>query len=414
MRYATRHVRLAIVLVASSVSTTATGHSYTDLIVFGDSLSDMGNIASASFGVFPGSAYYNDRFSNGPVWVESLSIDLGFGPLARSTSGGDNFAYGGAKTTGTGGLEGLFIRDVDEQVTQFLNSRTVDPGALFVVFAGANDLIQGQTNVNVPVNRLATDIGRLIAAGARKFLVPNLPLLGLTPRFNGSPTTAATYNGRTNQFNAALDMSLTGLEAGNVDLEIHRLDVASLFGDAIAHPAEFGLTNVTASAAPGLEAGDGSYDTGQIVPNPHQYLFWDDLHPTAVGHALLAERADALVNGVPGDFNADARVDGKDLTVWTAHFGSTAASRRWGDANGDALVDGADFLTWQRNLTAGSRAGVASVPEASGRMLLLSGVVSFVFSRRRTAEAVSTGKDSRQRESSGGIKLQPIAGVRPC
>lgn len=385
MRYSTLKAWLAIALAASSFSADAGAHSFTDLIVFGDSLSDMGNVASSSFGLFPGSAYYDDRFSNGPVWVEGLSIDLGFGALARSTAGGDNFAYGGAKTTGTGGFEGLFIRDVDEQVTQFINGRTVDPAALFVVFAGSNDLIQGQTNVNVPVNRMATDLGRLIAAGARKFLVPNLPLLGYTPRFNGSASTAAQYNLRTGQFNAALNASLNGLEAGNVDVEFHRLDVADLFADAIAHPAEFGLANVTASAAPGLEPGDGSYDTGLIVPNPNQYLFWDDLHPTAAVHALLAERANALVNGVPGDFNADARVDGEDLAAWAAHFGSNSATRGLGDANGDQVVDGVDFLEWQRNLSAGSIAMAASVPEPATGVILAIGLASLLIGRHRTA-----------------------------
>jgi phospholipase/lecithinase/hemolysin len=350
----------------------------------------MGNVASSSFDLFPGPAYYNDRFSNGPVWVESLSIDLGFGALTRSTANGDNFAYGGAKTTGTGGIEGFFIRDIDEQVTQFISNRTVDPAALFVVFAGSNDLIQGQTNVNVPVNRLATDIGRLIAAGARSFLVPNLPLLGYTPRFNGAPATAAQYNLRTSQFNAALNASLNGLEAGNVDVEFHRLDVADLFADAIAHPTEFGLTNVTASAAPGLEPGDGSYDTGQIVPNSNQYLFWDDLHPTAAMHGLLAERANALVNGAPGDFNADARVDGEDLAAWAANFGSNSATRSLGDANGDRVVDGADFLAWQRNLSVGlmdMSVGlmdmVVSVPESATGVMFAIGLAILLVGHQR-------------------------------
>ena len=65
------------------------------------------------------STYYNNRFSNGPVWVEALSEDLGFGPIQRSTAGGNDFAYGGAQTTGTGGFNGIFIRDVDEQVISF-------------------------------------------------------------------------------------------------------------------------------------------------------------------------------------------------------------------------------------------------------------------------------------------------------
>ncbi len=66
------------------------------VVVFGDSLSDIGNIDDATLGVVPGRTYYNGRFSNGPAWVERLASDLGAPPLGPSTAGGDNFAYGGA------------------------------------------------------------------------------------------------------------------------------------------------------------------------------------------------------------------------------------------------------------------------------------------------------------------------------
>ncbi len=272
---------------------------FTSLIIFGDSLSDVGNIASSSFDIYPGKYYYEDRFSNGAVWVETLAASLGLPATQRSTAGGDNFAYGGAQTSGTGGLEGIAIRDVDEQVTQYLGARTVDPAALYIVFAGSNDFVGGQTNVATPANRLATDLSRLITAGARNFLVPNLPLLGGTPRFNGDATTAATFNTRTEQFNAAMDAKLVDLSDDAMGLAFFRLDVASLFAEAIAAPTKFNLTNVTDAAAPGLEPGDSSYNTSLIAPNASEYLFWDDLHPTATVHSILAARALALVDGVP-------------------------------------------------------------------------------------------------------------------
>ncbi len=360
----------ATLLLAACHVASAEAGAFTDLIVFGDSLSDMGNVAQASFDVYPGPYYFNDRFSNGPVWVESLAVDLGLGALQRSTAGGDNFAYGGAKTTGTGGFEGLFIRDIDEQVTQFLSARTVDPGALFVVFAGSNDLIQGQTNMSVPVNRLTTDLNRLIAAGARQFLVPNLPLLGFTPRFNDTAALAEQYNARTQQFNATLGASLDALAAGNLALSFHRLDVAGLFAEAIATPSLFGLSNVLDSAAPGLEPGAGSYDAGQIATNAHEYLFWDDLHPTATVHAILAGRAVGLLDGLPGDFDANGRVDGADLETWTANFGAAGVTRKQGDADEDGDVDGGDFLVWQRHLNARQTLAAATlVPEPASAML---------------------------------------------
>ena len=40
-------------------------------------------------------------FSNGPTWVQDLSIALGLGNLAPSLTGGTDFAYGGAETGST-------------------------------------------------------------------------------------------------------------------------------------------------------------------------------------------------------------------------------------------------------------------------------------------------------------------------
>lgn len=391
-----RQILLLALLVAACPRFAAAG-PFTDLIVFGDSLSDIGNIAQSSFDIYPGPHYYNDRFSNGAVWVESLSTGLGLGTLGRSTAGGDDFAYGGAKTTGTGGLEGLFIRDVDEQVTQFLNTRTVDAGALFVVFAGSNDLIDGQTNVNVPTARLTTDLNRLIAAGARRFLVPNLPRLGFTPRFNGSPSSMATYNQRTEQLNAAVDVSLANLASANAALTFYRLDVAALFAEAISQPALFGLTNVAAAAAPGLTPGTGSYDSSQIAPNAHEYLFWDDLHPTATVHTVLAQRALALVDGLAGDFNADDLVDGADLAAWSVGFGTTGGGRSHGDADQDGDSDGADLLVWQRQLGVARPGAAAAIPEPATLALVATAAGGLMRRQRLQAHpgSIRRGVDPR-------------------
>lgn len=385
IRTAANHLFVLSLLAAPIVIfQTANASTFTSLVIFGDSLSDIGNIASSSFDIYPGKYYYEDRFSNGAVWVESLATGLGLPATKRSTLlGGDNFAYGGARTSGTGGIEGIAIRDVDEQVTQYLGARIIDPTALYVVFAGSNDFINGQTNVATPAARLATDLSRLITAGARNFLIPNLPLLGYTPRFNGNATTAAAYNARTEQFNAAMHAKLLDLSDDAPGLEFFRLDVAAIFVDAIANPAKFGLSNVTASAAPGLQPGASNYNTSVIAPNANEYLFWDDLHTTTTVHSVLAARALALVDGTPGDFNADAAVDAADLAVWQSNFGTLdgTATQSTGDANADGVVDGADFLLWQRHLTA--TPPFAAVPEPRSWLLLAGGAVAVISWRRQ-------------------------------
>ncbi len=337
------------------------------LIVFGDSLSDIGNIDNATLGVVPGSHYYSGRFSNGPTWAERLALDLGVGPLLPSTDGGNDFAYGGAETSGANGIGGLFIHDLDEQLSDFYASRTVDPSALYVVWAGANDLFDGETDVNVPISRVVASLESLTALGARQFLVPNLAILGRIPEYNRDPAASAAFDQLSNQYNSAFASAIDQLAARHLDATFYQLDVGQLFSSAIAAPAAFGLTNVTDPAAPGLTPGKLFY-FGQIAAHPEQYLFWDTIHPTTRVHSILGDVASRLVGGVPGDFNTNGKVDAADLALWRTGVGATNAGRRQGDANGDGQVDGADILAWQRalgtDLTAAPRAGASvGVPE---------------------------------------------------
>jgi phospholipase/lecithinase/hemolysin len=353
---------------------TAGAGPFSQLVVFGDSLSDIGNISQAFFGAVPGPYYSSGRFSNGPVYVQTLATELGLPAATRSTAGGNDFAYGGARTSGTGGFEGLFIRDIDEQVDQYLESRTASASALYLIFAGANDLIAGQTNVSVPVNNLSHDMGRLYTAGARSFLVLNLPPLGYTPRYNGNPTTLAQANSRAQQYNAALDAMLAGFETSHAAAAVYRFDVEALFRHALANPASYNFENVTNSAAPGLQPGDGSYDTGQIAPNPNQYVFWDDLHPTSSVHLVLAHRILDLFFP-PGDYNRDAANDAADFVTWRNGAGNTYVS--------------IDYEIWRANFGSVS-SGVATdrqivvVPEPKTLGVVLGGVIMVtIFTRRR-------------------------------
>ena len=386
---------LTICLIGTRVSLAG---PYSQLIVFGDSLSDVGNIAQATFGTTPGPYYWNNRFSNGPIYVESLATGLGLPAITRNTAGGNDFAYGGAQTSGTGGLNGIFIEDVDEQVSQYISTRTADPNALYLIFAGANDLINGQTNVSVPVNNLSHDLSQLVAAGARKFFVFNLPLLGYTPRFNGSSATFTQYNNLSSQFNTSLATMLNSLQTGNAALAIHQLDVATLFSEAIADPAEFGLTNVTSPAAPGLESGTSSYNKSKIAANANQYLFWDDLHPTTTVQAELAQYALVQLM-LPGDINRDGKVNTADVTAMMSamtdlndyealHNLTNQQLLSIADLNHDNRVTNADVQSLVTLLANGGGTGSGAidvVPEPAGWILAGIGLGCLLAGRRRGA-----------------------------
>src|SRR3954447_11717460 len=164
----------------------------TSLYVVGDSLSDSGNAFILTGGFPP--APYAQRASNGPVAVERLAADLGL-TLTPSILGGTNYAVVGA-TTGTGNTavanygqealknSGMLIQE--QLIVQ--NGPVADPaGSLFVVWGGANDLGPDPATAANAIGNLVTILGGLYQDGARRFLVPNLPDLSLTPSGQAQP-----------------------------------------------------------------------------------------------------------------------------------------------------------------------------------------------------------------------------------
>ena len=129
---------------------------------------------------------------------------------------------------------------------------------------------------------------QLISAGATDILVPNLPPLGLVPRYNGSPATSIPTTQACALYDQALAAALGGLAAANpgVTLHLFQLDTYTLFNTIVGPPIAKGFANVTASSQ------------GMTTVNPDTYLFWDDLHPTTYGHSLLASAAFTLI-GTP-------------------------------------------------------------------------------------------------------------------
>ncbi len=346
---------------------------YTDLIVFGDSLSDVGNTFSSSIAsLFIDTDDYMGRFSNGPVYAERLSMGLDLGTLTRDGVGGDNFAYGGAETNGPGGLEGWFINSLSEQVTRYLNridGATPDPQTLFVVFIGANDFLRAdETNPATPAGVVQTQINRLINAGARQLLGVNLPLLGLTPDYSANPSEAATKSSLAATYNDALENVYSTLETTNPAVTIHRLDVESLFSSYLDNAASLGFTNTV--------------DRGQDVPGSSYdrapgYVFWDGVHPTREAHALLGEAAIRAV--LPeGDYNRDGMLNAADYDAWRAAYGTTfnafagQTPSLAADGNGDGRVDAADYTLWRDLMSAAA----VAVPEPAGVWLVVAALAT--------------------------------------
>jgi len=265
-------------------------HAYSDMFVFGDSLSDAGNLNS--FLGLPIAPYVDGYLSNGPVWVQTLATRLGLPDTTPSFLGGNNYAWAGARTGGAGFPDALTAQR-DTYLTDSGGSANAD--ALYVIWGGGNNVRAGDSTGPTDISDI---ISSLALAGATDFLVPNLPDIGLTPESmtGGPPGTCDglstpqcmdLLSGVTADHNAALQAEIDALSAADPDLNIVLFDVFSIFNLLINDPfylASFGFTNVDTACYDGLL---GTGGPGNICANPDEFVFWDGIHPTAAAHELL-------------------------------------------------------------------------------------------------------------------------------
>lgn len=254
----------------------ALGAAFSQLIVYGDSWSDLGRASAASGGLIPPYNEGGGRFSNGPVWVEYLATRLGL-TVAPNT----NFAVGGAGT-GTFNLGQSFVPGSTELIgvaTQVANNPVSDPDALYILWAGANDYgFAGITDPATPVANLTAHLTTLISRGAQTILVPNLPNLGNFPLALGTPLEAPA-NLLTQGHNLGLSASVSLLQSNFPGVKIEFLDVNSFIGDITVNPGAFGFANVS----------EGCWLVSCAAPET--YFYWDDVHFTTRGHQLIGDFA---------------------------------------------------------------------------------------------------------------------------
>jgi len=261
------------------------------MYVFGDSLSDTGNISYFFGGQIPQAPYYQGRFSNGPIWIDDLAGALGL-PVSPSYPGGNNYAWGGA-VTGPGGNVLPPYTLIDQANFYLADSGGVaDPNALYVVWGGGNDVLD-EDSANAPAN-LGSVISSLAAAGARNFLVPNLPNIGLVP-LSLEDGSSAVKEQLSLEFNSELEQVLAELSA-TLPVNIRTLDVFGLFNTILGAPGDYGFTNWTEACYQGPLGIGGP---GDVCADPDAWVFWDGIHPTAHSHQLLADAALQALSPVP-------------------------------------------------------------------------------------------------------------------
>jgi len=306
---------IAPVFLIAAGAASMNADSFSTIYAFGDSLSDAGKDFIATGGAIPGAPYVDGHFTNGPVWVQDLSNSLGLGPLTASLQGGNDFAYGGA-TSGTiaNGVHTANQSDLTGaggQISQFeaLHS-TADPNALYTIWIGANDLADilgsgasGATaaaEVGSAVANVDSAIDSLAGKGAKDFLVVTVPNLGLTPgAIAAGPGAVLAASTIAAGFDTALVDSLPFTDGANIAV----LDTYSLLDAIVANGSAYGFTNVTSPCVTGANSNyQGGTACSSTLAGQDQYLFWDDLHPTAAGQELVADAALGVVTPEPATF----------------------------------------------------------------------------------------------------------------
>jgi phospholipase/lecithinase/hemolysin len=271
---------------------------FSAVYAFGDSLSDAGNISLGTLGHLPvGGIYSGGRFTNGNVWVQDLAQNLGLPAPKPSLAGGTDYAYGGAETGATS-VHAANPSDLPSQLGQFVASvPDPSPTALYTVWAGSNDVLdivnstqtpeQQQASVQQAVNNEVGTINGLIAHGAKDFVVMGVPDLGKTPYEMARPASDAASSSLAQTYNTDLGTALQQIMASGA-ASVDYINTYAMLDTAGANPSAYGLTNVTQPVWNGNLTDSNSGTLAATGAAQNGYLFFDDLHPTATGHSLLA------------------------------------------------------------------------------------------------------------------------------
>ena len=295
---------------------------YETLYVFGDSLSDTGNdiiltrIQRIDPPIPPSESphrtYYNGRFSNGPVAVEylwrrlrgndSASLNPFLSNIKLPAQGGINFAFGGSTSDYLNQMPGgIYVPGTLGQIELFrkaLKGKRAKANALYTVWTGANDYLLGlEEGTNPPppsevVVNITKAIKTLHSLGARNFLVPNLPDLGLTP-FIQEKGLSAEFLLLTEGHNALLAEALNELAPRLPGIRIFLVDLFKVSQDLLNESENPIITTPPASET--LPGGMGAASCFFINPATcpdvdvtadlaQPFAFWDLMHPTTFVH----------------------------------------------------------------------------------------------------------------------------------
>ena len=298
----------------------------TEIVVFGASGSDVGNVniltaGGGAFIPFTQPPYFQGRFSNGPLWHEVLAERLGIAPASiPSLFGGNNFAFGGAEV-GPGGSFLYGLPNLGVQIDWYLTGIAPYPGVpprppadlsgeqLLIVASGGGNHIVPPGPPQEPKAIIAfieEHITTLAEAGGRNFLVPNFFPLDDAPFLTPGLLNPALYPPAIQTDADREAIVATGEETSRLlrpalrrlearlnrefgDVTIVFLDKYLISRFITRAPHLFGIEDTTGQAL--TPPFPGCFCTGIEAENPNAFFWYDSLHPTATVQRVWGDLA---------------------------------------------------------------------------------------------------------------------------
>ncbi|MDO4894884.1 autotransporter domain-containing protein [Moraxella sp.] len=312
-------------MIGALLGTQALAQDFSQMVIFGDSLSDTGRLKDIVTQVNPtfGNALQESFTTNpDPVWTRVLASNLGTKADANTTANpaGTNYAVGGARSGSEVNWNGVIsVPSTSKQIGTYLgqHQNKADPNALYAVWIGSNDLIAaaqaGSTNealaaISSSAQATYQDILTLHQAGAKYVLVPNVPDISLTPRVLfaekvlGLTGTAQKARTAAKLYNDKLYQQLN-----QSNINVIPANTFGLLQEVAGNPTDFGFKNISSVACqmPNRTTGADDPLSTSLACTPanlvaadanETHLFADDIHPAGRTHRILAQYYQSIID----------------------------------------------------------------------------------------------------------------------
>ncbi|MEY4256393.1 MAG: hypothetical protein RLZZ141_1620 [Pseudomonadota bacterium] len=296
--------------LALSPQAGARAESFSGFYMFGDSMSDPGNLHAFDPRQF-GPPNWKGRPSNGPTWADYMP-----GLLNISYNQYFNFAIAGATIGNSNDVTSLLGPYQLGRVGAIPSTALVglNGGGNGISYAILDGSLNSRTGVDPLVQKFVGDMSTMVRKlhekGGRTFIVMNQQDLGeASAIYSYNPTATALASYATRQYNAALTPAMTALSK-SLGVKIIVVDVIGMNDVAKANQARYGITNWDRpcidwfTARPTGACGttlnkDGTLDAPGAVK-------WDGVHMTTFGHQEVAAFTGAVLYSVyegPRAFN---------------------------------------------------------------------------------------------------------------